>query len=149
MGRLKDKISKYFVVGLDTAVFIYHFEKSRTYFKLTKEIFSRLDKDEDFTAITSILTLLEVSVKPIKESRNDLLKEYSNKLLNDEKLTSWMIDVDITRKAAELRARHGIRTPDAIQIATSIIGQCNAFITNDGNLKKVKEIEILLLDDYL
>jgi hypothetical protein len=72
LGRLKEKISKYFAVGLDTAVFIYHFEKSRTYFKLTKEIFSRLDKDEDFTAITSILALLEVSVKPIKESRNDL-----------------------------------------------------------------------------
>lgn len=149
MGRLKEKISKYLLVGLDTAVFIYHFEKSRTYFKLTKEIFSRLDKDEDFTAITSILTLLEVSVKPIKESRNDLLKEYSTKLLYDEKLTSLMVDGDIVRKAAELRARYGINTPDAIQIATAIIGQCDIFITNVVNLKKVKEIEVLLLDDFL
>lgn len=149
MGRLKERLSKYSLVGLDTAVFIYHFEKSRTYFKLTKEIFSRLDKDEDFTAVTSILTLLEVSVKPIKESRNDLLKEYSTKLLYDEKLTSWMVDGDIARRAAELRARYGIRTPDAIQIATSIIGKSNAFITNDENLKKVKEIEVLILDDFL
>jgi len=146
---MKEKISQYSVVALDTVVFIYHFEKNKSYFKLTKEIFSRLDKNKDFSAITSILTLLEVSVKPIVDSRNDLLKEYSNKLLYDDKLTTLMIESDIAIKAAELRAKHGIKTPDAIQIATSIIGKANVFITNDSALKKIKEIEVLLLDDYL
>jgi len=110
---MKEKISQYSVVALDTVVFIYHFEKNKSYFKLTKEIFSRLDKNKDFSAITSILTLLEVSVKPIVDSRNDLLKEYSNKLLYDDKLTTLMIESDIAIKAAELRAKHGIKTPDS------------------------------------
>ena len=149
MGKMKEIISKYSIVALDTAIFIYHFEKSKTYFKLTKEIFSRLDENQDFSAITSILTLLEVSVKPIEDSRNDLLKEYSDKLLYDNKLTTLMIQSDIAIKAAELRAKYRLRTPDAIQIATSIIGKAGAFITNDIALKKVKEIEVLILDDFL
>jgi len=68
LGKMKEIISKYSIVALDTVIFIYHFEKSKTYFKLTKEIFSRLDENQDFSAITSILTLLEVSVKPIEDS---------------------------------------------------------------------------------
>ena len=146
---MKEIISKYSIVALDTVIFIYHFEKSKTYFKLTKEIFSRLDENQDFSAITSILTLLEVSVKPIEDSRDDLLKEYSDKLLYDNKLTTLMIEEDVAIKAAELRAKYRIRTPDAIQIATSIIGKAGAFITNDIDLKKVKEIEVLILDDFL
>lgn len=146
---MKEIISKYSIVALDTVIFIYHFEKSKTYFKLTKEIFSRLDENQDFSAITSILTLLEVSVKPLEDSRNDLLKEYSDKLLYDNKLTTLMIEEDVAIKAAELRAKYRIRTPDAIQIATSIIGKAGAFITNDIDLKKVKEIEVLILDDFL
>jgi predicted nucleic acid-binding protein len=142
---MKEIISKYSIVALDTVIFIYHFEKSKTYFKLTKEIFSRLDENQDFSAITSILTLLEVSVKPIEDSRNDLLKEYSDKLLYDDKLTTLMIERDVAIKAAELRAKYRIRTPDAIQIATSIIGNAGAFITNDIALKKVKEIVVLII----
>ena len=146
---MKEIISKYSIVALDTVIFIYHFEKSKTYFKLTKEIFSRLDENQDFSAITSIMTLLEVSVKPIEDSRDDLLKEYSDKLLYDNKLTTLMIEPDVAIKAAELRAKYRIRTPDAIQIATSIIGKAGAFITNDIDLKKVKEIEVLISDDFL
>jgi len=146
---MKEIISKYSIVALDTVIFIYHFEKSKTYFKLTKEIFSRLDGNQEFSAITSILTLLEVSVKPIEDSRDDLLKEYSDKLLYDNKLTTLMIERDVAIKAAELRAKYRLRTPDAIQIATSIIGKAGAFITNDMDLKKVKEIEVLILDDFL
>lgn len=146
---MKEIISKYSIVALDTVIFIYHFEKSKTYFKLTKEIFSRLDENQEFSAITSILTLLEVSVKPIEDSRDDLLKEYSDKLLYDNKLTTLMIERDVAIKAAELRAKYRLRTPDAIQIATSIIGKAGAFITNDIDLKKVKEIEVLILDDFL
>ena len=43
----------------------------------------------------------------------------------------------------------GQKTPDAIQIATAVVGGAEALITNDVNLKKVKEIEILVLNDFL
>ena len=70
MGRIEADLSRYSLVAIDTPVFIYHFEKNQIYFNLTKEIFSKLDDDQlDFAAVTSVITLLEISVKPIKEKR--------------------------------------------------------------------------------
>jgi len=150
LGRIEEDLSRYSLVAIDTPVFIYHFEKNQVYFNLTKEIFSKLDDDQlDFAAVTSVITLLEISVKPIKESRNDVLAEYSTKLLYDEKLTTFFLDETIALRAAELRAKYAIKTPDAIQIATAIIANADAFITNDKSLEKVEECTVLILDEYL
>lgn len=111
MERLAGKLAECSLVALDTAIFIYQFEKNNRYFKLTKEIFSRLDEDADFVAITSIITLLEVLVKPFKELQSELAEQYAQKLLYDEKLTTWMINGNVAKKAAEIRAKYGIKTP--------------------------------------
>lgn len=147
MGKLAAILRAYRTVALDTAVFIYHFEKNEKYSAITEEIFSRLDKDKDFTAVTSVITVLEVCVKPIKESRQDLVAEYTEKLLYDDKLATWVVDGNIAQKAAEIRAKYGIKTPDAIQIATAIAAEADVFITNDTPLKKVEEIEVLVLEE--
>ena len=42
-----------------------------------------------------------------------------------------------------------MKTPDAIQLATAIIATTDFFLTNDPALKKVKEVEVIILDDYL
>ncbi|MDH5365115.1 MAG: hypothetical protein OEW82_08200, partial [Dehalococcoidia bacterium] len=42
-----------------------------------------------------------------------------------------------------------LRTPDAIQLATSIVKGAQAFVTNDESLKKVKEIEIVVMREVL
>jgi predicted nucleic acid-binding protein len=55
----------------------------------------------------------------------------------------------ISDMASDLRAKYGIKTPDAIQIATTIYGGSKSFITNDETLKKVEEISMLLLDDIV
>jgi len=42
-----------------------------------------------------------------------------------------------------------IRTPDAIQIAVGIIYGADAFLTNDSGLKKVNDIRVVILKDFL
>ena len=50
-------------------------------------------------------------------------------------------------KAAELRAKYGIRTPDAIQLSSVICKKGDVFITNDIKLKAVKEIKVMTIED--
>ena len=50
-------------------------------------------------------------------------------------------------RAAELRAKYGLRTPDAIQLASVIYKKGDVLITNDKGLKRVKEIKVLALED--
>jgi len=136
------------VVGLDTMVFIYHFEENQIYSPLTFSIFENLEK-ANFNAVTSILTLLEILVKPKKENNSLLVERYKLLLENFPNLQVKELNENIADIASSLRAKYSINTPDAIQIATSLEANADIFITNDTTLEKISEIKILLLSEML
>jgi len=51
--------------------------------------------------------------------------------------------------ASAIRARYKLRTPDAIQLATSILKGAQAFVTNDESLKKIRGIETIVMREVL
>jgi len=136
------------IVGLDTMVFIYHFEENQIYSPLTFSIFESLEKG-NFNAVTSILTLLEILVKPKKENNSLLTERYKLLFETFPNLQVKILDENIADVASSLRASYNINTPDAIQIATSLEAQADVFITNDASLKKISEIKVLLLSEML
>ena len=141
--KLKGKI-----IGLDTMVFIYHFEENQVYSPLTFSIFESLEKG-NFNGITSILTLLEILVKPKKENNSLLTERYKLLFETFPNLQVKTLDENIADVASSLRANYNIGTPDAIQIATSLEAKADIFITNDTSLKKISEIKVLLLSEML
>jgi len=136
------------VVGLDTMVFIYHFEENQMYSSLTFSIFESLEKG-NFNSITSVLTLLEVLVKPKRENNSLLTERYKLLFENFPNLQVKTLNENITDIASTLRANYNINTPDSIQIATSLEAKADIFITNDATLKKISEIKVLLLSEML
>lgn len=136
------------IIGLDTMVFIYHFEENKIYSPLTFSIFESLEKG-NFNAITSILTLLEILVKPKRESNLILTERYKILLETFPNLQVKALDENIADVASSLRANYNINTPDAIQVATSLEAQANVFITNDTSLKKITEIKVMLLSEMV
>jgi len=143
MEKLKGK-----VVGLDTLVFIYHFEENQAYSPLTFSIFEGLEK-EDFKGFTSILTLLEILVKPRKENNLLLTERYKLLFETFPNLQVKTLNEKIADIASGLRANYNINAPDAIQIATALEAKADIFITNDVTLKKISEIKVLLLNEML
>jgi len=136
------------IVGLDTMVFIYHFEENQIYSPLTFSIFKSLEEGS-FNGITSILTLLEILVKPKKENNSILTERYKILLETFPNLQVKEINENIADIASSLRANYNINTPDAIQVATALDAQADRFITNDTSLKKITEIKVLLLSEML
>ena len=60
------------------------------------------------------------------------------------------ITLSIAERAGKLRGRYtDIKALDAIQIASAIEVGADAFLTNDKKLKKVEEITVMVLKDYL
>jgi len=79
----------------------------------------------------------------------EVVEKYRQFLLNSSNFITYSIDPIIAQKSAELRAQYGIKTPDAIQLAVGIENDRTLFVTNDRGLKKIKEIEVIVLEEYL
>lgn len=148
MGRLGDELRNYQRVAIDTNLFIYIMEKHPQYMEMAKEIFQQIEKGT-VHGITSILVLTEVLTKPMKENNENLARSYKAAISTFPNLTVKFIDTEICLVAAQLRAKYGFKTPDAIFIATAIDEGADVFITNDIRLKKMDEIECLMINDYL
>lgn len=131
-------------VGLDTAPLIYFIEENPTYIETVRLFFEAMDKG-NFLVVTSTVTLLEVLVHPLRSNNTELAAEYRDILLNS-KLTILEVSSAIAEQAAQLRAAHNIRTPDAIQISAAIEAGATHFLTNDIRLPDIPSIQILSLD---
>jgi len=133
-------------VFLDTAPLIYFIEGHSGFQEKLMECFQANDKG-DFAFITSSITLLEVLVKPLRDGKSKLVEQYKKILLNAPGIQIFEISNDIAEGAARLRAKYGLKTPDAIQISTALNNEADYFFTNDHRLSSVKEINIVTLLD--
>ncbi len=135
-------------ICIDTAPFIYFIEKDPKYLGIVRPIFAEIDAGK-IDALTSTITLLEVLVLPFKTKNESLAEKYREILLYAEGLTTFEIFHEVSELSSKLRAKYLIRTPDAIQIAVGIIYGADTFLTNDSGLKKVKDIKMVILEDFL
>lgn len=77
-----------------------------------------------------MITLVELLVKPKREGKREVAREYLELLSTYPNLTIVAIDLKVADLAAELRAKYGIRTPDALQLAAALQAGAGGFITN-------------------
>jgi predicted nucleic acid-binding protein len=133
-------------IGLDTAPLIYFIEENPTYLERVSAFFEALDRG-DFGAVTSMVTLIEVLVHPLRRNDAALARRYQDILLNAKGLVILPLSQEVAKGAARLRAAHNIRTPDAIQISTAIDAGASFFLTNDSRLPPLPNLQVLVLDE--
>ena len=148
MGKLASFISGR-LVAFDTAPLIYYIEENPVYLSLVDELFDTIDSGAS-TGITSVLTLQEVLVKPLREGRQDIADQYREVLKNSINIALANIDESVCEKAANLRAKYAwLRTPDALQVASAILHNAEIVVTNDDKWKRLNEIQIIVLQDLV
>ena len=135
-------------VGIDTAPLIYFVEKHPIYLNVVRPVFKAIEVG-NIEAMTSTITLLEVLVHLLRTNNLALAKKYKDILLSSEHFTTVEILHDISERSAQLRATYGIKTPDALQIACALFYGAETFITNDADLRKVTDIEMLVVNDFI
>ena len=142
MGLIKTLYNK--KIFLDTAPLIYFIEENNIYVQKLNELFS---VQNHCKFITSVITLSEVLVIPLKEGNLKLAKRYEDILLQTENIDIYEINIQIAKESAHLRAKHSIKTPDAIQLATAQYCSVDYFLTNDLKLKSFTDLNVLILND--
>jgi predicted nucleic acid-binding protein len=131
---------------VETAPFIYFVEQHPDYIDSMRLIFRHVSSTA-VQVITSTITLTEVLTMPIKLKQKHYLQEYREMLLNTEAISVRSVDASIAEQAAHMRAKYGLRTPDALRIATALSAQCQAFLTNNLGLKRTTEVNVIVLNE--
>jgi predicted nucleic acid-binding protein len=97
--------------------------------------------------VTSTTTLAEVLVQPLRRGNVALANLYQRLLLHSDYLDIVPVTGSVAVRAATLRADYGLKLPDALHLAVAQEAGCEAFLTNDRALSRVKEPRIILLDE--
>ena len=135
-------------IALDTAPLIYFIEEHPLYLPLLDPFFEKLDLGK-IQIITSVITLSEVLVKPLREGNNQLAQQYREILYHIDDLTMIEVSFAIAEKTAQLRSQYSLRTPDAIQMATALQSGATTLLTNDIRWPTIPHLQILKLDNLI
>ena len=147
MERLDERLAGHEVIGLDTSVFIYHFEAHPRYLALTRVLLDAVQAGRQ-AAVTSTVTVMELTVRPWQLGRPAVAREYEVLLVHFPHLILADVTRDVARRAAQLRARYRIRPADALQVASALLHGATAFVTNDRQLALLApDLDVIVLDD--
>jgi predicted nucleic acid-binding protein len=135
-------------IGVDTPIFIYHIEGTTHLAGLAGVALDELAGGA-FTGVTSVLTLMEIAVKPLQMGRPDVAEEYEVLLANYPNLVMAAIDRPTVRRAAELRAEYRLRPADALQVAACLEQGATAFLSNDRDLRRITDLHVWMLEDFV
>lgn len=133
-------------IYFDTTPIIYFLDDEKPFSDKVANFILSYQRDDDFF-LTSSITDSEYLVFPYQTQNIIKINAYET-FLQDFDFQIISPNRAITRKAAEIRAKYkGIKGMDAIHLATSIYFTCDIFLTNDTQLKQVKETTVVCVDD--
>jgi predicted nucleic acid-binding protein len=145
MSRMAERLRSVARLFLDTAPVIYYVEGNPQYLPLVETVFDRLD-DGALAGVTSPITLAECLVLPYRVDQPEVRRAFVEVLTGGNTLFV-PIDQAIADRASELRAQYNLTLTDAFQIAAALATRCDAFLTNDASLKRVVELDVIVLDE--
>ena len=128
------------IVTLDTNCLIYYFENHPIYANPLEGLFTGIQNGE-FQAILSVISILEILVKPKKDGNVFLQNRYKVLLFNFPNMDIHNVDPSVADLGASLRAKYGIKTPDAIIVATALLSGSDYLVSNDVELANVCKAE--------
>lgn len=127
-------------VYLDTCIVIYFVEQHPRFGSV---ITKAIEADMNRRFCISPLVEMECLVLPLRQTNLVMIERYE---MFFEDYVRLEITPAIYRKAAELRAQHGLKTPDALHLAVAQYHGCYGFWTNDDRLHTIaKQFAVNLL----
>lgn len=133
----------------DSNLFIYLFEDNPDFAQMVAELRQKMLKRGD-QLLTSMLTLGEILVKPLRKGDQAACQSYEDILTGTALLLPF--DLKAARRYASIRCQtNSIKGPDAIQLACAGEAGVDLFITNDHRLqgKQVDGIQFIVALDQV
>jgi predicted nucleic acid-binding protein len=134
------------IAFFDASALIYFIEGAEPFASRVRAELANLERRHpDLGAALSRLSWLECRVKPARDKDHDTLKRFDSFFARPD--LSWVeLSREVVELAAEIRIRHLLRTPDALQAACCLqLGPRHVFLTGDLAFKKVGSLNARIL----
>lgn len=132
---------------LDACALIYRFEGAHAFRQATTALLQQVTAQQAVVELAvSRLSVMECRIKPLRDGDAALLQRYTDFFAAVQILE---LDAQVVDMATELRASHGLRTPDALQAASALVWQRTAgevlFVTADQGFTRVPTLAVRLI----
>jgi predicted nucleic acid-binding protein len=137
------------ILFLDACAVIYLIESEAAFHaRVVATLRDLRQRFPDARLAVSRLSLLECLVKPMREGDAELIAEYRAFFAAGDLLVVEL-DAGVLELALTLRARDGLRTPDALQAASALRlpAAGNRFLTNDRRFAQVPALVVVDLGE--
>ena len=94
--------------------------------------------------MTSEFSIVECLGTPVILDDAELSALYRT-FFHMEYVTLLPVTRAICEQAADLRARYGFKSPDALHLASAIVHDCECFVTRDARLARCSEARVQLI----
>lgn len=131
-------------VYFDTNIFIYVLNNTPGYAEPCLALLQAC-ADRRLIGLTGDVTLAELLVKPLQVNDAAAVAAVRDLLIEDGAIALVNHDRAAFEEAARLRARHGLKMVDALQLATARQAGAACMISNDRQFPALPEIECLSL----
>lgn len=145
--RLKKDLADHKRIGIDTTVFIHHFEADELS-DLTALLLARV-QDGHCTGIVSALTVAELLAKPMESGVESLADLYRLLFHEMPHLQTVALDQEVAFRSAAVKAEQGFSLVDSILLATALESGATAFVTDRAEISEARGLQVILLGEYL
>ncbi len=130
-------------IYLDASAIIYGIEGTG---ELRSAVLAWIAKAENSGGVfsTSRLSRLECRVLPLRRGQTALIAQYDDFFLR-RSLNVVDIGGSVIDLATDLRVRYGLKTPDAIHVATAMECGADLILTGDRDMTRFKDIRVELV----
>ena len=119
-------------VCIDTNVFLNVLNKEKAYLSYFREVLLASSKG-NLEAIIPTLVISEVLTGFYVEKRKTDAEEFLAAIVTHEHMKVIPLSIDIAVSSAIVRAKTGLKFPDAMILATAIENRTNYIVSNDEN----------------
>lgn len=132
---------------LDTNLYIYLLEGIEPYRQRMADLTAEIDR-QDIAVVASELIFTELLPRPLRDGRHHLVERYLDLLQRTPSITLVPVDRRVILRAVHLRADFGLRSMDALHVATALEHACETFLTNGQRITAGNRIRVLMLGDF-
>jgi predicted nucleic acid-binding protein len=146
-ARLASALPKDCLLLIDTSVLIAYLNAGEEISEVATLLIDQWVRTGRNRAVISAISAMEMLVGPLRA--NEPLDDYLDFIQRFPHLDCVPADVAVAKQAAMVRARHGVRPPDALIIGTAVAVGADAIVTNDARWTIASPKPTVVLSDYV